>query len=100
MLFADEPTGSLDPGTGYAVMRMIRAWHHEDESRTVILVTHNFHLAFELAHRFLLFAQGRPTFDGRKGDEVRSADDLFRQLGQRAAAQQGRAPRSGPAAHA
>jgi len=44
LLLADEPTGNLDPNTGEAMGKLVRALH--DKYRlTSILVTHNEHLA-------------------------------------------------------
>jgi lipoprotein-releasing system ATP-binding protein len=44
LLLADEPTGNLDPNTGEAMGKLVRALH--DKHRlTSILVTHNEHLA-------------------------------------------------------
>lgn len=42
ILFADEPTGSLDPFTGAMVMEELKRWREENpENNTLILVTHN-----------------------------------------------------------
>lgn len=39
MLFADEPTGSLDKATGRGVMELLRAL--PDEGLSVVMVTHD-----------------------------------------------------------
>jgi putative ABC transport system ATP-binding protein len=77
VLFADEPTGSLDPLTGAKIMGMIRQWFEQSPLRTVLLVTHNFHEAFRFAGRFILLHRGRVVFDGRKGVDVNSPGELI-----------------------
>jgi len=44
LLFADEPTGSLDATTGEAVMQLMFALNHEFNS-TLVLVTHDLSIA-------------------------------------------------------
>ena len=39
MIFADEPTGNLDPDSGHAVMNMLR--RAADGGASVIVVTHD-----------------------------------------------------------
>jgi putative ABC transport system ATP-binding protein len=39
IIFADEPTGNLDSASGYQVMEVLQKLHDE-EKRTIILVTH------------------------------------------------------------
>ncbi len=80
VLFADEPTGSLDPVTGDSIMHLINDWHQSDPANTTILVTHNFHQAWKYAQRFLIMRAGRIVFDGRKGESVHSPDDLFNSI--------------------
>ncbi len=82
VLFADEPTGSLDPVTGQIVIDMLRDWHSDDLNRTIIVVTHNFTQAFDMASRFIIFKNGSISFDGRKGDNVNSIQDLFKEIGE------------------
>ena len=57
LLFADEPTGSLDAGTGKAVMELMFALNREHGS-TLVLVTHDYKLA-ELCERELTISAGR-----------------------------------------
>jgi putative ABC transport system ATP-binding protein len=44
VILADEPTGNLDSKTGSTVMDFLRKLH-EDEGRTIIMVTHDEHVA-------------------------------------------------------
>lgn len=44
VILADEPTGNLDSKTGVEVMRMLSKLH-EEESKTIIMVTHNENIA-------------------------------------------------------
>lgn len=80
VLFADEPTGSLDPVTGDSIMGLIDDWHQSDSANTTVLVTHNFHQAWKYAQRFLIMRAGRVVFDGRKGESILSPDDLFNSI--------------------
>ncbi|AGF54516.1 putative ABC transport system ATP-binding protein [Clostridium saccharoperbutylacetonicum] len=46
IILADEPTGALDSGTGRLVMDLFHKVH-EEEGKTIILITHNNELADE-----------------------------------------------------
>ena len=73
VLFADEPTGSLDPITGERILRsLLDDWfsfrRHE---KSLIIVTHDYLQAFEHADRILVLADGRICMDVREtGDGV------------------------------
>jgi putative ABC transport system ATP-binding protein len=56
IVFADEPTGSLDTATGKVVMGMLQ----ETASRgaCVVMVTHDLELA-AMAHRVMILVDGR-----------------------------------------
>lgn len=56
IVFADEPTGSLDTVTGADVLRLLRA--STDNGRSVIVVTHDLEAA-ALADRVLVLRDGR-----------------------------------------
>lgn len=53
ILFADEPTGNLDRRTGAAVGDLLFALNRE-HATTLVLVTHDIHLAARCAHRVAL----------------------------------------------
>jgi putative ABC transport system ATP-binding protein len=56
IVFADEPTGSLDTATGAAVLRLLRA--AAGDGRAVVLVTHDLEAAAR-ADRVLVLRDGR-----------------------------------------
>ena len=60
ILLADEPTGALDSRTGEEVMQLFERLH--SEGRTIILITHDAHVA-EHARRICLIADGLITED-------------------------------------
>jgi putative ABC transport system ATP-binding protein len=61
LLLADEPTGNLDSATGEQILALIRALH--DQGRTVILITHDAHVAAVARRRVRIL-------DGRIGEEA------------------------------
>lgn len=60
VIFADEPTGALDPTTGGAVLRLLRA--AVDDGVTVLMVSHD-PLAAHATDRLMLLCQGRLVDD-------------------------------------
>lgn len=56
IILADEPTGNLDSKSGTDVMRILRQLH--SEGRTVILITHDNHIA-ETAERIVRISDGK-----------------------------------------
>jgi putative ABC transport system ATP-binding protein len=62
LLFADEPTGSLDADTGRAIIDLLYALNHESGT-TMVLVTHDPALALR-ATRVIRLAAGRIVADG------------------------------------
>ena len=61
LLFADEPTGNLDTTTGQAIIELLFAMN-ADAGTTLVLVTHDDHLA-ERCHRTLRLDGGRLVAD-------------------------------------
>ena len=57
ILLADEPTGALDSQTGRLVMDLFH-WLHEEQGKTIVLITHNPELAAE-TERIVTIADGR-----------------------------------------
>ena len=70
VVFADEPTGALDTGTGRAVLGLLRELV-DVEGHTVVMVTHD-PAAAAYADRVILLADGRiaGALDGATADEV------------------------------
>jgi iron complex transport system ATP-binding protein len=62
-LVLDEPTASLDIGHEMAVFELLRSLAH-DESRTVVVATHNLNLAARYADSLLLLHKGRVAASG------------------------------------
>lgn len=62
VIFADEPTGNLDSGSGAQVMRILKDLHNQ--GHTIILVTHETYTA-EFAERLIRLKDGRIESDER-----------------------------------
>lgn len=75
IVFADEPTGNLDPVTGAMTMDLLRHWREEDSRRTVLLVTHNIRHALDWCDRIVVLSGGEVTLD-RPRSEVEGAEEL------------------------
>ncbi len=76
ILFADEPTGSLDPVTGKKIMEIIiDEWMQERiEEKSLIMVTHDYVQAYHYSDRILVLADGRLVMDVYRGKED---EDVF-----------------------
>ena len=61
LLLADEPTGALDTKTGHMVMDMFHKLH-EDEGKTIVLITHSPELAQE-TERIITISDGSIVSD-------------------------------------
>jgi putative ABC transport system ATP-binding protein len=57
IILADEPTGSLDSETGMMIMESIRQITNGGTGKTVVLVTHESHIA-EYAQRTMKMKDG------------------------------------------
>ena len=65
ILFADEPTGNLDSVTGLEIMNLLDEINRS-LGMTVVLVTHEHHLAERFAHRIAELADGKLVNSGVK----------------------------------
>lgn len=79
-IIADEPTGSLDSENGEMIMNLLRS-AQKDNSRTVILVTHNMEY-LPLADHLLHIEDGRIEVL-EHGNIKKATDALFEQMRQR-----------------
>lgn len=61
LLLADEPTGALDSKTGHLVMDIFHRLH-EEQNKTVVLITHSQELAHE-TERMITISDGRIIAD-------------------------------------
>jgi len=53
IIFADEPTGNLDSKSGISIMKLFRQLH-EEENKTIILVTHDSNIAKEAKRMIII----------------------------------------------
>lgn len=67
ILLADEPTGALDSKTGHLVMDIFHRLH-EEQNKTVVLITHSQELAHE-TERMITISDGRIIADQGIGGE-------------------------------
>jgi putative ABC transport system ATP-binding protein len=65
IILADEPTGALDTKTGHLVMDIFHKLH-EEEHRTIVLITHSPELAKE-TERIVTIMDGEITGDTKGG---------------------------------
>ena len=65
ILLADEPTGNLDSGTGLEIMNLLQEINRS-LGVTIVLVTHERHLAERFAHRIAELADGKLVSSGVK----------------------------------
>ena len=57
VILADEPTGNLDSKTGKEVMKFLQDLN--SKGKTIIMVTHDSHLALEYARRIYWMRDGK-----------------------------------------
>jgi len=69
LLLADEPTGNLDSAAGESVMRLLTSLQRE--GRTIVLVTHDEHVA-SFAEREIVIRDGVVASDTRRRERVQA----------------------------
>jgi putative ABC transport system ATP-binding protein len=74
VVFADEPTGALDPTTGQQILQLLRA-AVDDRGVTVVMVTHD-PLAAAVSDRLILLRAGRVVVDTDTPDAATIATEL------------------------
>ena len=77
IILADEPTGALDSKSGEMVMEIIKNLHKQ--GHTVILVTHDSHIA-EQASRIIEIKDGEIVSDIRKADDFYELKDKVKNI--------------------
>jgi cell division ATP-binding protein FtsE len=65
ILFADEPTGNLDPTNSWEIMKLLE--EANDRGTTVVVVTHNQEIVNEMKKRVLTMKKGVIVSDEQKG---------------------------------
>lgn len=68
ILFADEPTGNLDPGTAWQIVKLLKQIN--ETGKTVIMATHNFDIVDSLNERVITLEKGKITSDKKKGKYI------------------------------
>lgn len=71
MVFYDEPTSELDPVTAVRIAELIRDLHRR-LGKTTLVVTHDRDLAYYLADRMAILAEGRIIVEGPP-EEIRAS---------------------------
>ena len=66
IILADEPTGALDSQTGHMIMDIFHKLH-EEQGKTIVLITHSRKLASE-TQRIITLADGSIVSAGKGGD--------------------------------
>ena len=74
VVFADEPTGALDPTTGHQILGLLRS-AVDDRGVTVVMVTHD-PLAASMSDRLVLLRDGRVAVDRATPDVATIAAEL------------------------
>ena len=65
ILFADEPTGNLDPATAWQIVKLLKQIN--EKGKTVIMATHNFDIVDSLKGRVISLEKGKIISDEKKG---------------------------------
>ena len=65
IILADEPTGALDSQTGHMIMDIFHQLH-EEQGKTIVLITHSRELAAE-TQRIIVLNDGKIVSDGKGG---------------------------------
>lgn len=67
VLVLDEPTRGLDPKGSQEIMELFNNIH-EEENKTIILVSHDMDVVSQYAKRIIVLNEGKIVFDGKKED--------------------------------
>jgi len=72
IVLADEPTGALDSKTGTEVLKILKKLH-EEEGKTIIMITHDLQLAKDYASKIVELKDGEiiKIINNNKKQEVK-----------------------------
>ena len=79
IILFDEPTTGLDPIIGHAILQLIEELH-KNRNFTSIIVTHELHRVFKIAHRAAMLHEGVIKALGTPSDILASDDPIVRQF--------------------
>ena len=68
IIFADEPTGNLDPTNSWEIMSLLK--EANERGTTVLVVTHNQEIVNEMNERVITMKQGVIVSDEKKGGYI------------------------------
>lgn len=68
ILLADEPTGNLDPGNAWEIMKLLEEINQR--GTTVLVVSHNMEIVTEMKKRVITLQQGHVVSDVQMGGET------------------------------
>lgn len=68
ILLADEPTGNLDPGNAWEIMKLLEEINHR--GTTVLVVSHNMEIVTAMKKRVIKLQQGHVVEDIQMGGET------------------------------
>lgn len=65
LIFADEPTGNLDPETAWQIIELLKKIN--EKGTTLLVATHNFEIVDSLSQRVIRLEKGKVVSDEKKG---------------------------------
>ena len=65
LIFADEPTGNLDPETAWQIIELLKKIN--EKGTTLLVATHNFEIVDSLSQRVVRLEKGKIVSDEKKG---------------------------------
>jgi len=68
ILLADEPTGNLDPGNAWEIMKLLEEINKN--GTTVLMVSHNMEIVSQMNKRVITLQQGHVVSDTQMGGEM------------------------------
>ena len=65
LIFADEPTGNLDPETAWQIIELLKKIN--EKGTTLLVATHNYEIVDSLSQRVIRLEKGKIVSDEKKG---------------------------------